>query len=374
MRHSLIKAVVIISLIGAGQTAQAQGIRLGGTVSQGFSLDDNGSGYNFDSVTSVGASLSTRTRNSSLSVSSGISMVVDDQNGVQISRPRLRFSFGHATKDVQYSGGFSLSRGPASVDVLQPDLSVLTYTGERTSFTGNLNAAYALNARSGLTVGLSAGRTDFDPVSAGLVPSNTFGLQLGYNTRLTPVTSMGLNASVGLFQAENTSDTTSVSAGLGGSVTHQLDKLTSVSGNLGLSFVETTDTVAGVESSNFTLSGLFGAGVTRSLPDGSIGLRLSQSVVPGNGGSLLLDTSLSGSYSYQVNRAESLGVSMSVNRQQNVGGGQTVTFVGISPTYSRQLTRDINANASAYLQQDDQGNTSHGINVSISRAFDFGLF
>jgi len=373
MRHSLIKAAIIISLIGAGQTGQAQGVRLTGTASQSFSLDNTGSGYDFDAVSSLGFGLNKRTRNTSVGLSSGLSMVVD-QNGVTFSRPQLRFNFGYATKDVNYNGALSFARGPATIDVIQPDLSVLTYSGDRSVYSGNVGASYALNNNTSMTVGISGTRTDYDPVSAGLVPSSNLSVTGGFSTQATPVTSYGANAQLGFFEAENASNTMSVSADLSGTFSHQLDQRTSLSGNLGLSFVETTDTFLGVETSNFTLSALFGLGASYALPDGAINIGLNQTVVPGSGGSLVINTSLGGSYSYQVNRAESLDLGVSLNRQENLGGGAQVTVVSISPSYSRQLTRDINANANAYLQQDNSGNSAHGFGVSLTRAFDFGLF
>ena len=367
----------LIGLTGLTGIAGAQGVRLSGTLSQSFDLNNNqnlsGGGTTLDSRTGFGLTLSSQTPTSRISASTGAALRFNSNGNASLSRPQLSLRFGHDTKPVKYSGGLSFSRREASVDVTQPDLSILSYSGDETRINANLGASTQLNARTSFSVRANGSFVDYDPVSAGLFPTTDLKLTGNLSYQLSPTTTLGLVSSVGYFNADNASDTTSVSFDLSGRATYQLDQITSINGGLGLAFIETTDTVLGVQSSSFAVSVLFNGGVSRQLPDGSVGLSISQGIAPSSSGSLVLDTKMTGSYSKTVNQLVSVGVDATVGRQENVGGGRVRTFVGISPRYSRQLTRDITANANYYFQRDNTGATSNGISVSIGRKFDFPL-
>lgn len=356
--------------------AGAQGVRLGGSVTQSFDLTNSGSGSgtSFGADTSFRLNLSSRTPVTRISASTGISLSYDSQsNDISFSQPRLNLNFGHDTKTVKYSGGLTYSKRPATVDVTQPNLTVLRFSGDESRIDANLGGTAQINARTSFSLSGTYSSVEYDPVSAGLFPTRNLGLNASLNQQISPVTSYGVSASIGLFEADNASDTTSVSANLSGQATYQIDSITDVSGNLGVSFIETTDTVLGVESSSFSVALTFGANVNRQLPDGSISLGLNQNVAPSSGGSLVLDTQLTGNWSKTVNNDVSIGLGANIGRQEDVGGGTVTTFFGISPTYSRRLTRDITANASLYLQRDNNGNSASGIAVSFGRSFDFPL-
>lgn len=378
MRETFIKAALTAGLFGLATTAVAQssGPRLKGSVNQSFEINDNsnlsGSGLSFRSLTGVSFGLSSRTATSSISATSGISLSAD-KNGFSLSRPQLNLSFGTNTKDVNYSGSLSFSRAPVSVGEVQPDLSVLRVDADRTSINGSLGATTKLDPSTSLSFGVNAGRTDFDPSSATLVASSTFGVNAGISYQLNQRTSYGFNGRLGWFEADNVSNTTSLSADVGANLSHQLTTDKAFDANLGLSFIDTTNTVSGVEASAFSVSLLFGAGLTQKLPDGSIGVSLSQSVNPSASGSLALGTTLNGNYAKTVNANESYGIGASLGRQENIGGGPVTTFLNISPRYSRQLTRDVAATARYYVQRDDTGDMAQGLTVSFSRPFDWPL-
>lgn len=377
MRDTFIKAVLSIGLIGVVGDAHAQGVRLTGDVTQSFQVDDNnnlsGGGLDFDSNTSLNATVSSQTDTSRISASSGLTLSFGSNQNVSITRPQLRLNFGTDTKDIRYSGSVSYSKAPAAVDVTQPDLSVLRFTGDRTAISGSLGATSQVSQSTSLRFGATINSIDFDPASAGLFPSVDYGLSAGVSYALNPNTSYSLNGGVSWFEAENASNTTSISVDLGGSIAHKLNSRTTFDGNLGWALTDTTDTISGVETSAFSVSLLFGAGLTQALPDGSISVALNQSVSPSSSGSLVLGTSLDGSYSKQVNQDVSYGIDASLSRQEALGGGTSTSFISVSPSYSRQLTRDVSATASYYLQRDNSGSTAQGVSISFSRPFDFPL-
>jgi len=215
MRDTFIKAVLSIGLIGVVGDAHAQGVRLTGDVTQSFQVDDNnnlsGGGLDFDSNTSLNATVSSQTDTSRISASSGLTLSFGSNQNVSITRPQLRLNFGTDTKDIRYSGSVSYSKAPAAVDVTQPDLSVLRFTGDRTAISGSLGATSQVSQSTSLRFGATINSIDFDPASAGLFPSVDYGLSAGVSYALNPNTSYSLNGGVSWFEAENASNTTSIS-------------------------------------------------------------------------------------------------------------------------------------------------------------------
>lgn len=370
-------ATCLIAVIGMVGSAGAQGVRLGGSITQTFDITDNnnlsGGGVDIGSTTAFGLTLSSATPNSRIAASTGAALSFGTNNSLAISQPRLNLDFATNTRDLSVTGALSFVQRPAAVDITQPDLSILRYTGDETRISGSLGLSHQVNARSSLSLGLGADIVTYDPASAGLFDNNTFRITGDFQQTVSPQTSYGVTLGLGLFEADNASDTTSVSADLTGTLTHQLDQLTSVNGSLGLSYVETTDTVLGVESLTTALSALYSVGVSRQLPDGSMGLSLNQSVVPSASGSLVIDTTLTGDLNRTVNNNVGYGISATLGRQERIGGGTSTSYVNIAPSYSRQLTRDVSANASYVFQRDNTGAVSQSVVVSFSRNFDFPL-
>lgn len=376
MRTTFFKAVCITGLLGAVSSAQAQqgGARMSGDLSQNFDVTDNnnlaGSGFTFKSLTSLNFRLSSQTPTSSAYAATGISLRLN-KGGFALKQPKLTLGFTKSTKLTNYSGSLSYIKAPVAVDETQPDLSILRVEADRTVISGRVGVNTRLNETTRLSFGATASTTDFDPVTISLVPSTNLGLTGSIKYQLNSRTSYGFNSRLGYFEADGGNNTTSISADLGAQLDHQLTNTTKFDGNLGVSLIDSTDTISGVETSAFSVSLLFGAGLTQALPDGSIGVSVSQSVNPSASGSLALGTRLSGSYKQQVNQNESYGIDASLGRQEDIGGGAVTTFINVSPSYSRQLTRDVSATASYYVQRDDTGSMAQGLTVSFTRPFDF---
>lgn len=385
MRTTLLKTALTVGLLGVVQAAEAQqqtqaaqprgGVRASGTANQTFELRNNNNlsgGDTFRSLTGVDFNLSSQTPTTTLSATTGISLRLND-NGFSLARPKLRLGFETKTKRVNYTGNLSYATAPTAVDEVLTDLSVLRVNSDRTIVSGRLGVSTPLNPTTNLSFGLSATQVDFDPLSATLIPSSDYGLNSKITYRLNRNTSFSLNGALGYFEAENTTSTQSLSASLDGQLNHQLTNSSTFNGNLGFAFIDTTDTVGTATTSAFSVSLLFGAGLTQALPDGSMGVSLSQSVNPSSSGALALSTRLNGSLTKNVNQNESYSIGASLGRQEDVGGGAVTTFINVAPSYSRQLTRDVSATASYSIQRDDTGSTAHGLTISFSRPFDFPL-
>lgn len=383
MRTTLFKAALTVGLFGVVQAAEAQqtqnqrgGLRTSGALSQTFEFRDSsglGSGGNkFRSLTGVDFSLSSQTPTSTLSASSGVSLRLD-KDGVSVARPKFRLGFGTRTKRVNYNANFSFQRSPASVNEELPDLTIARVNADRTLISGRFSASTALDPTTNLSFGVSATRVDFDPTSASLVPTTDYGIDGKLTYRLNRRTAFGLQGDLGYFEADNGNATESVSASLSGTLNHELDSRRTFDANLGFAFIDTTDTIGTATTSAFSVSLLYGAGLTQALPDGSIGISLNQSVNPSATGSLALNTQLNGALTKNVNPNESYTVNASLGRQEDVGGGSVTTFLNVAPSYSRQLTRDVSATASYFIQRDDSGSTAQGLTLSFSRPFDAPL-
>ena len=386
MRTTLFKtAALAIGLFGVVQPTEAQeqtqaelrgGVRTSGALTQSFEFTDNqnltGGGGSFKSLTGLDFSLSSRTALSTVSATTGAT-VRFGKGGFSLTRPKLTLGFETNTKRVKYNGRVSYLKAPTSVDELQTDLSVLTVDADRTVVSGNFGLNTRLNQSTSLGLGIRGTLIDFDPTSASLVPSTDFGLTGKLSYRLNRRTSYSLNGALGSFEADSATSTESLSASLDGQVTHQLNSSSQFDGNLGFAFIDTSDTVGTATTSAFSVSLLFGAGLTQTLPDGSMAISLNQEVNPSASGALALGTRLNGSFTKNVNSNESYKIGASLGRQEDIGGGTVTTFINVAPSYTRQLTRDVSATASYFVQRDDAGSTAQGLTLSFTRPFDFPL-
>lgn len=378
MRTTVIRAALTVGLLGVVEAADAQsgGVRLSGDLSQTFEFRNNlnlsGSGGQIQSLTGVGFRLSSQTPTATVSASTGASLQVGS-DGFELTRPKLTLGFNTRTKRTNYDASVTYSQAPIGVNEVLPDLSVLNVDADQTSVSGNFGIKRSLTPTADLSFGLSAGRVEFNPLTPSLSPTTDWGLNGSLSYKLNRRTSAAVNGSLGYFLAENASDTESLSASVTGSLSHQLDSISSFDGNLGLAFIDTTDTVGTATTSAFSVSLLFGAGLTQDLPDGTMGISLNQSVNPSASGSLALGTNLTGSLQRAVNPDVSYSIDASLGRQEDIGGGTVTTFINVSPSYSRQLTRDVSATASYYFQRDNTGSTAQGVTLSFSRPFDVPL-
>jgi len=360
MRTTLLKAVLTVGLLGVVQAAEAQqqnqrqgGTRLTGAATQAFEFTDNsnlsGGGSQFKSLTGLNFSLSSETALSKVSASTGASMQLTN-GGFSLTRPKLQIGLATKTKRVDYTANLSFARAPTSVDEVLTDLSVLRIDTDRTIISGRFGLSTALDQTTKLSLGVNATSIGFDTASTALVPSTDLGVNGGLTYQLNRRTSYGVNGALGYFTSDTATNTESLSASLDGQLKHELNSRSTFNGNLGLAFIDTVDTVGTATTSAFSVSLLFGAGL-----------------------SLALGTRLNGSLTKNIRQGESYTIDASLGRQEDVGGGAVTTFINVSPSYSRQVTRDVSATARYFFQRDDGGSTAQGVTLSFSRPFDFPL-
>ncbi len=381
MRTTLFKAAFTVGLFGVVQAAEAQqqttpvgGVRASGALTQSFEFRDNDNVSSaFESLSGLDFSLSSQTPTTTVSASTGFALSLDE-DGASLARPKLTLGFANRGKRSRVTGSVSYSRAPIIAQETASDLSIVNVDADRTVVSGNFGVNTPLNPTTNISFGLKATQIDFDPLTASLSPTLDYDFSGKINYRLNNRTRFGLGGNLGFFEAENATDTQSLSASLSATLNHELNNISTFDSNFGFAFVDTTDTVGTATTSAFSVSLLFGAGLTQQLPDGSMGISIDQSINPSAAtGSLALGTRVNGSLTRNVNPNESYSIDASLGRQEDVGGGAVTTFLNVSPSYTRQVTRDVSATASYFFQRDNAGSTAQGLTLSFSRPFDFPL-
>jgi hypothetical protein len=393
MRDNLMRAAAAVAAIGLGQPANMQaawaqdatsaiedragGVRVSGDFSQSFRLDNNfaftGNGTEFRSFSRANLTLYSETSTSRIAATTGLTFQMDPAGNFSLNTPSLRFNASKSTKRTQYSVNASYSSGPITFEQLQEDLSLVDQRSDQST----LRADFRIGTRMSDTMTASlAGRfaqVDFDPVSAELAPSTDYNLSAILGYRLSRRTSLDFSAGVGIFEGEGVTDAESFSTDLGVAVNHRLDTQTRVNANLGLSYIDNTETIGAVRNDEVITSILFGAGVSYALPDGSVNLTMGRSVGPTADGDLAYNTSFSAGYSKSMTQDSSYGISVGYTEQEPISGGTTESLFSVSPTYTMQLTPEAELEAIYTLQSNEDGDTSHGINLTVVRVFDFPL-
>ena len=378
MRTTIFKAALTVGLFGVVEVAEAQqqtsagGVRASGALTQSFEFRDSDTvNSSFESLSGLDFNLSSQTPTTTVTASTGFALSLDD-NGASFARPKLTLSFDSKGKRSDITGSVSYARAPIIAQETASDLSIVNVDADRTIVSGSFGVSTPINQTTNISFGLKATQIDFDPLTASLSPTTDYDFSGKIDYRLNNRTTFGLGGNLGFFEAENATQTQSLSASLTSTLNHQLTNVSTFDGNFGFSFIDTTDTVGTATTSAFSVSLLFGAGLTQKLPDGSMGISIDQSINPSAAtGSLALGTRLNGSLTRDVNPNESYSIGASLGRQEDVGGGTVTTFLNVSPSYTRKVTRDVSATASYYFQRDDAGSTAQGLTLSFSRPFDF---
>ena len=379
MRTTIFKAALAVGLFGVVEVAEAQqqttpvgGVRATGALTQSFEFRDNDNvSGSFESLSGLDFSLSSQTPTTTVTASTGFALSLDE-DGASLARPKLTLGFANRGKRSNVTGNVSFSRAPIIAQETASDLSIVNVDADQTVVSGNFGVSTRLNPTTNISFGLKATQIDFDPLTASLSPTLDYDFSGKINYRLNNRTTFGLGGNLGFFEAENSAETRSLSAGVTSTLSHELTNVSTFDGNFGFAFIDTTDTVGTATTSAFSVSLLFGAGLTQQLPDGSMGISIDQSINPSAAtGSLALGTRLNGSLTRNVNPSTSYSIDASLGRQEDVGGGTVTTFLNVSPSYTRQVTRDVSATASYYFQRDNAGSTAQGLTLSFSRPFDF---
>jgi hypothetical protein len=378
MRYDLLKAAAAVAVIAAGQSAWAQGARVEGEWTTSLRLDDNfafaGTGTQFRASTAGNFTLYSETPTSRIEAGSGLTFQMDPAGNFSVSRPSLRFGFTNRNKRTQYTAGASFVSGPIRFEELQDDLSLVDQEADQTRIRANFGINTRLSETLRARLDGSVQSLDFDPVSSELAPSTDYNLTASLSYTLSQRTSLDLSTGIGWFEGEGDTNEESFSTNLGVAVGHQLDPRTRVSANLGLSYVDNAETVGGILTEEQITSVLFGAGLDYALPgSAAVNLSVGRSVAPNASGELALNSSLSAGYTRDWTTSSTYGVSVSYVEQEPLRGGMVESLLSLSPVYTRQLTPEAELEASYSFQRNEDGDTSHGVNLTVTRAFDFPL-
>ena len=365
--RATIAGLGLVAVLLLPGTSGAQ-YKLSGSIGQDLSYRDNfnfsGGSGRFDATTRLTGTVSTENSRYKLSASSGINFRINPNAGASASQPALTLRFSsNETRNVSWNGQINYAVTDINFDEEQPDLSVLRLSGEREQLRTSLGTSIAIDPTTSLSVNGTYSDTSFTPSSPALIPSTTTGIGAVLSHQVTRNTGVSLSGDLSLFDANSESLTTSVGAG----VSHTFNRSTSANANLGIAFTETTS-AGGNTNTNTTFT--YGFGVAHALPGGSVSAAFNQNVVPTASGNLRVNTGLRASYNQRVNQDLSYGVTATYDIQSGLGGGGSSNFFSLSPTYSRQLTRDVAATASYSLQRNDAGDFAQGVNVAITRKFD----
>ncbi len=382
LSHSAVLAGAMLSFVALPQTVSAQGVRLTGTATQTFQLDNNfnfsGQDLGMRSYTRVSASLVSETETTRIAATSGstLGFVLSNGGNISVSRPSLRLSFrNERSRSSAVSGSVSYNKSPISFEQVQSDFSLIDQDADRTTVRGSLSYNGQINRLTRGRVTFTAVDVDFDPRSAELVPYVDYNVSGDLTYNRSETTAYTLTAALGSFDGDGIAQSKSLSGRVTAGMTTELDNRTSVNGQLGLAYVNTEEIVGGNLDDEWNLSLLFGAGIDYALADGSLSFGISQSLGPSATGQLALFTGVNADYTKQLTEAETVGFSASLNRQETVSLGSTTaeTFLSLSPTYTRQLNRDVELQAAVSLRRDDSGSFASGVSFTFERPFSFPL-
>lgn len=380
--HLAVLAGAMVSFLGASQSADAQGVRLTGTATQTFQLDNNfnfsGENLGIRSYSRVSASLVSETETTRIAATSGttVGFVLSNGGSLSVSRPSLRLSFrNERSRFSAVSGSLSYNKSPISFEQVQSDFSLIDQDADRTTIRGSLGYNGRVNRLTRGRITFTVADVDFDPRSAELVPYVDYNLSGDLTYNRSETTSYTLTAALGSFDGDGVAQSKSLSGRLSAGMTRELDNRTSVNGQLGLAYINTEEIVGGNLEDEWNLSLLFGAGIDYALADGSLSFGISQSLGPSATGQLALFTGLNADYSKQLTEAETVGLSASLNRQETISVSSTSaeTFLSLSPTYTRQLNSDVELQAAVSLTRDDSGSFASGISFTFERPFSYPL-
>ena len=380
MRYDLLKAGAALAILAmTTPLAHAQGVRLSGSVSQEFRLDNNfsfnGAGTETRGYTRGGLTFSSETETTRVSASTSATMGMDPSRNFTFSTPSVRLDFSNRGRRTTTSAGVSYVTGPITFEEVQADLSLADETTDQTSIRGDFVVSTRLDNTKSTRFSARVSQLDFETTSAELVPSIDYSLDGALTYQRDRITSFDFTGSVGWFDGDGVEDSQSFRATVGVGVSRALNSNTELDADIGLAFVNTEETVLGVREEDWSLSVLFGAGISYGLADGAVDVGISQRIAPSSEGALAVNTGLTAEYSRQINESSAVAVTAAISRQETIGIGDdpSETSVSISPSYTRQIARDVEMEAAYTFLRDDSGDVSHGISIELEKVFDFPI-
>ncbi len=399
----------------SSQTVMAADMSVRGFFSQRVEADSNPDLESADfsnpalySVTDLGVAITLNTPRTTLSFAPGVNFTLQSDESADITNinPRFNSSFARRGNRISLGGGFSVipqltnnassqfdSFSFTSPDIATPpdasdgetspapppepsDGSDGQFIQDSTNSTAlelnvraNLNLSYAVDPRNSISSGVTAQARRFSGDNNTFTDSETYGINLGWNHRLDPRTSISVTNGYRLFSSDGNdenSNTYDISFGFNRNITQMIN----ASADIGTSLSSNSDG----DSINF----IGGAGLSYRGKEGSISAGVRQSVDQNEFGDLENRTSVFISPSYRINSLSSFSMPIQAaftNPVFSNGTGSAnndeVTLT-IGPSLSYALNADWRINTGYRLRfnnEDSNIETSNFVFLQLSRNF-----
>lgn len=357
-------AAVLAAALSVAQV-HAQEVAITGFFSQGVDVSDDPES-NFRSTSDLGATFRGDTGRTTWSISPGLRLLARDREMPDVPlTPRLDAALTTRTSDVTVSA--SLGFVSQFVEDAQFDDNARLVESSVLQFTarGQLGLNYALDARDNLSAGFSARATQFSEETEDLQAAQTFGVNGGFQRRLTPSTSINFGPSASLFFGGEDDGAGGSSFALRTGFNHQRTSRLSLSGSLGPSFTlpEGEDAQVGVVG---------GLGLSYRGRQATASLNLSQDVIQDDSGEIENRTSIGFGLGAPINSVSSVNIGGGVGLSTPLldSGEDGRTSFSIAPRYSLRLSEDWSLNLSLrYRLVDDEDGLedSSALLIGLSR-------
>ena len=240
-------------------------------------------------------------------------------------------------KRYTLDGTFSFDIKPTTATQFE-DTGILNDRTAQITVNYSAGLTYELDRRNSLRVATTGGVVDFLTGAPGLVPTRNFTGSLGWDHKLDPRTTLGLDLNLRHFSSENALATRSQTVGIGARLSQDRTRRHTIDLGAGVNLVRTDERGRG---STFEIGIEGSAGFGYKLRDLGFDLTLSQSVDPSATGQLQSFTRAGATVTWDINERESLSFSNTLTRRTPLsGGGTTLSTLSTGATYSRALTRE----------------------------------
>jgi hypothetical protein len=381
-------------LFGTSTLVSAQQLGWTGYVAQTFDITDNANlrpnspGLTNTSTTTLGLNWLRQTEATSFALDAAADLYISRQpNGTtetEIGYPSIGLSYRDSTTTRSIVIGASYDVTPASPtnDVIFDDFDgdgildpgeVTVFYSDEIQYRTRVFARYSRNLNSTNSIFLrgSASMITFSETNDQFVPSNEQGLELGWNTELSPDLTAGISLSGDWFQNEADFPAEANTTTLSGNFGFEANNSVVYGGSLGIARV--------VEERNSNVEtdvGLTGdLSVVYALPASSFEAVLDFGFNPTTDGELRQTVALLTEYNRTINNDSSISVQFDLIADRAIGsaagtGNRRLIF---APVYNYALTSDVDAYFGYRFEREFEsgGGTSNGVFAGVSKSFAF---
>jgi hypothetical protein len=252
--------------------------------------------------------------------------------------------------------------------------TLVSDTGTRRNYGGSATLRYTASRLDTFTLSAGFSRVDYTVSSSSLAPRTSKNIGLTWSRPLSSITRASLRGSLSWFDAENATNTSSLSSSLNATLRHSLSSYATFSTGVGVARTETErDTTTGrttTENTNYTANAAF----RLQGRDSTLSLGLNQSLNPTTDGDIVTRTNLTLGFSQSVSRDTRIGLNAAAYRQTDLegsSGSEETRFTAgasLSQTLTPRARMSLRANASRRTDlagtDDEETRFSAGANFS----------